>query len=65
MHQPVRYFRLLRYYELNLISHKLHLLQERLEENPIMGLSYQESQELTKLLQDQGILSIPDDSGLF
>lgn len=51
---PMYQFDLLRAYDLSLITHKLHHLQAQLESRPSM--SYQTSQELTKLLQDQGII---------
>ena len=65
MHQPIRYFRVLRYYDLNLITHKLHHMQKRLEAKSVDGLSNKENQELTKLLQDQGILSVLDNKDVF
>jgi hypothetical protein len=36
----------------------LHYLQARIKSG--VGLSHQDGEELTKLLQDQGIPSIPD-----
>jgi hypothetical protein len=53
----VYYFRLLRHYDLSLITHKLHHLQGQLEASRGTGISNKESQELTKLLQDQGDFS--------
>jgi hypothetical protein len=53
--EPIYYFGVLRHYELNLITHKLHRLQTRLEARQSTGLSYEETKELTRLLQDQGI----------
>jgi hypothetical protein len=51
--QPIYQFDLLRAYDLNCITHKLHHFQARLESRPTV--SHETSQELTKLLQDQGI----------
>jgi hypothetical protein len=51
--QPIYQFDLLRAYDLNCITHKLHHFQARLESRPT--ISHETSQELTKLLQDQGI----------
>jgi hypothetical protein len=55
---PIYYFRFLRHYHISCISHKLHYLQARIKSG--VGLSHQDGEELTKLLQDQGIPSIPD-----
>jgi hypothetical protein len=55
--QVLYQFDLLRFYDLNFITHKLHHFQARLESRPAM--SYETSQELTKLLQDQGTLFNP------
>jgi hypothetical protein len=55
--QPMYQFDLLRTYDLNCITHKLRQFQAQLESRPT--ISYETSQELTKLLQDQGIFYNP------
>jgi hypothetical protein len=52
---PIPHFKLLRFHDINLIGHKLRLLQARLEAN--LAMSSETSQQLTKLLQDQGMIS--------
>lgn len=51
--QPIYQFDLLRAYDLNYITYKLHHFQARLASRPT--ISYETSQELTKLLQEQAI----------